>query len=337
MYKFPRYNSEFCKALSGIACNGALNAVPNAPVYEAPVTTLDMSIPKNKIGVNQSTQLSLTQKTILVPIFSAHEKQKLADWAQQYPLSQFLSHPRTFEESSIEYAFVSSKIEGGRYSLKDTASLLKYGLTAGAKPFNDAVMIKNIHQAFIAICQTKKRSYPALSKTFVCGLHETVSHDLLPSQQCGKVREEPVHIAGSQYLPLSGATLLNAELDVLLNQAKQIDDPFECSIYTHLNLAYLQYFADGNKRTARLMQTAVLVNAGITPLIMGEEYIANYLNCIVHYYETGDSKPYAQLFLRSYHHMIEGFLGQTPEQLEAQRLAEEGIRARHALSTDREG
>lgn len=73
--------------------------------------------------------------------------------------------------------------------------------------------------------------------------------------------------------------------------------PFEHSIYAQLNLAYLQYFADGNKQTARLMQTAILVHAGIAPLILTSKDIVNYLDSVVHFYETGDARPYAELFV----------------------------------------
>lgn len=262
------------------------------------------------------------------PIFKSSEKELLLGLSKQYLLQNLIDNPRQFQDSSIEYSFVSSKIEGNEYTLKDTVNLIKFGYTAGSKTFNDALMIKNINQAFDEICNRKHAVYPVLSKPFLCGLHETVSHDLLPKERCGVVRKENVSITGSHYIPLSGEALLDAELEVLLKVANTIDDVFERAVYTHLNLAYLQYFLDGNKRTARLMQTAILADQGIMPLLLRVEDIIPYQTSVLEYYETGNYSSYAQLFVNGYQYTIALLQGQTQEQIQAQKLAEQAILAR---------
>ena len=262
------------------------------------------------------------------PIFKSSEKELLLGLSKQYSLQNLIDNPRQFQDSSIEYSFVSSKIEGNAYTLKDTINLIKFGYTAGSKTFNDALMIKNINQAFDEICNRKHAIYPVLSKPFLCGLHETVSHDLLPKERCGVVRKENVSITGSHYIPLSGEALLDAELEVLLKVANTIDDVFERAVYTHLNLAYLQYFLDGNKRTARLMQTAILADQGIMPLLLRVEDIIPYQTSVLEYYETGNYSSYAQLFVNGYQYTIALLQGQTQEQIQAQKLAEQAILAR---------
>ena len=82
------------------------------------------------------------------------------------------------------------------------------------------------------------------------------------------------------------------------------------------DLAYLQYFADGNKRTSRLMQTAVLAHNNLTPVFMRAEEISNYLKAVIRYYKTGDRRSYADLFIRSYRYTIDNLLNRLPEQLE---------------------
>ena len=262
------------------------------------------------------------------PIFKSSEKELLLGLSKQYSLQNLIDNPRQFQDSSIEYSFVSSKIEGNAYTLKDTVNLIKFGYTAGSKTFNDALMIKNINQAFDEICNRKHAIYPGLSKPVLCGLHETVSHDLLPKERGGVVRKENVSITGSHYIPLSGEALLDAELEVLLKVANTIDDVFERAVYTHLNLAYLQYFLDGNKRTARLMQTAILADQGIMPLLLRVEDIIPYQTSVLEYYETGNYSSYAQLFVNGYQYTIALLQGQTQEQIQAQKLAEQAILAR---------
>ncbi|MBR5675126.1 MAG: Fic family protein, partial [Neisseriaceae bacterium] len=51
----------------------------------------------------------------------------------------------------------------------------------------------------------------------------------------------------------------------MLQTAAQYENAFEQAIFLHCNTAYLQYFRDGNKRTARLLQTAAMVKNGVLP------------------------------------------------------------------------
>lgn len=123
-------------------------------------------------------------------------------------------------------------------------------------------------------------------------------------------------ITGCEYKPLESPIQLEAEFDYLISVMKDIQDPFEQAAYIHCNLAYLQYFADGNKRTSRLMQTAVLAHNNLTPVFMRAEEISNYLKAVIRYYETGDRRFYADLFIRSYRYTIDNLLNRLPEQLE---------------------
>ena len=76
------------------------------------------------------------------------------------------------------------------------------------------------------------------------------------------------------------------------------------------------------------MQTAVLTEAGCTPLLLKDKDndIIEYQHSVVDYYETGRYDAYANLFLRGYQNTIDVLLGRSPAQLEAQKRAEELIR-----------
>lgn len=49
---------------------------------------------------------------------------------------------------------------------------------------------------------------------------------------------------------------------------------------------------------------------------MRAEEISNYLKAVIRYYETGDRRSYADLFIRSYRYTIDNLLNRLPEQLE---------------------
>lgn len=257
-----------------------------------------------------------------VTFFSEEEKEELARLQGEYPLSSLADDPRVLEERTADYAYVSAKIEGNSYTRKGVANLLGYGFTEGGKPFLDAVMILNLRTAF-AWVRLKAPEPEILSKDFLFGLHRIVTANLLPESMQGAIRSSPVRVGGTEYVPLEDPARLSVELDRLLSKIPWIEDPFERSVYAHLNLAYLQCFSDGNKRTARLMQTAFLVKAGITPIFLEESAIREYLNSLLVYYETGDPRPYAKLFLSQYKRTIDSSLHRTPEQLESLKREKE--------------
>lgn len=98
----------------------------------------------------------------------------------------------------------------------------------------------------------------------------------------------------------SDVSRLRTEIKFVLAQANEYSDPFEQAIYLHCNLAYLQYFRDGNKRTARLIQTAALTRAQVLPLLFKDRLIDKYQRATLHYYETGDYAPYVAFFKENY-------------------------------------
>lgn len=72
----------------------------------------------------------------------------------------------------------------------------------------------------------------------------------------------------------------------------------ERAVYIHCNIAKLQPFIDGNKRTSRMMESIVLMNADIVPVYSSRDAdILNYRKGLIGFYETGNYSPYADYFL----------------------------------------
>ncbi len=262
-----------------------------------------------------------------VRFFTDEELKKLHVLASEYPLSELFEISRILEERSIDYAYVSSKIEGNAYSKKGAAFLLEYGFTEGGKLVSDALMLLDLHAAFLYV-MTNAGGKDVCSKDFVKDLHAKTTARELKDKYRGTARSVSSEVTGSSCKPLATPAQLDSEFDYLLSVLKTITDPFEQAVYAHCNLAYLRYFAAGNKRTARLMQAAVLVHHGITPVLMRSEDIAGYLSAVIGYCETGDRRQYAQLFLSTYQHTIDHLLVRSPEQLEA--IAEDEKRLQEA-------
>lgn len=118
-----------------------------------------------------------------------------------------------------------------------------------------------------------------------------------------------VQIGASKYTPPADAGRLRVEMGVVLAEAQKYSDAFEAAIHLHCNVAYLQCFRDGNKRTARLMQTAALVRGDQLPLFFSDDLIDQYQRATVHYYETGEYGPYVSFFIQNYELAVNRLLG----------------------------
>lgn len=121
-------------------------------------------------------------------------------------------------------------------------------------------------------------------------------------------RDQEVTILASNYIPLATKEKLDDELNYLFKIYATIENPFNQALYLHCNLAYLQYFKDCNKRTARMMLNLSLKTNGQMLYIPHEERISSYLKAIVTYYETGEYTQFKKYFLQEYRETIETIL-----------------------------
>jgi Fic family protein len=235
------------------------------------------------------------------------DKQELQTIANAYTLEQFCKDVRNYEEMMVDFVYTSAKIEGNTYDRIDTDNLLRMGITAGGKRYSDAIMLVNLRDAFSWVMKADEST--RLDLDYLGNLHKILMKDLLPLHEQGIGRTSPVSIGASRYKPLADAQRLRVEIKFILDESFQYINLFERAIYLHCNLAYLQYFRDGNKRTARLMQTAALVQGNVLPLFFQDTLIDQYQRAIVGYYETGEYEPYVAFFKKNYNMVCQNFLG----------------------------
>jgi len=242
------------------------------------------------------------------PILTEDQRVTLYAMAQACPIGSILSDNRHYEEWMVDFVYTSAKIEGNTYDRIDTDNLLRLGITAGSKRYSDAKMLVNLREGFSIAMQADAKT--RLDEDYLCDLHQALMMELLPASQLGLVRSGPVTIGASSYRPLSSPVRLKEELKALFTENEKFSDPFERAIHIHCNLAYLQFFHDGNKRTARLMQTAALAQSGILPLFFRDTLIDQYQRATVTYYETGNYAEYVSFFMKNYSIVAAQMLGE---------------------------
>jgi Fic family protein len=242
-------------------------------------------------------------------ILSNVDKARFHGLTARYPLARFTSDTRNYEATVVDFVYTSARIEGNAYDRIEVDKLLRMGVTTGGKRFSDAIMLVNLYEGFGKVMGVEPNTEFDLD--YLCDLHKGLMKDLLPTHEQGIARTSAVQIGNSSYSPIDDPARLRGEMKFILSEAKKYPDPFEQAIYLHCNLAYLQYFRDGNKRTARLMQTASLVRGSILPLFFNETLIDIYQRSTLHYYETGEYGPYVAFFKENYELAVSHLTGNT--------------------------
>ncbi len=233
------------------------------------------------------------------PIFTQNELELLENINATLSIEVFLKNKNLVEKFGFDFVYTSAKIEGNTYSKADAITLLEYGKTSGGKSYSDAKMLINLNKAFKYILNDDCR----INKHKIRTIHQILADDLVEEQELGAVRKKGALIKGSDYIPLSDSITLESELDRMLDIYKTIQNPYDKALYLHNNLAYLQYFADVNKRTARTMLNLSLKCDNKMLLIPQEEQISIYIEGILEYYENGSSTKLKEFFIGCYKKM----------------------------------
>lgn len=261
------------------------------------------------------------------PILTDEDKFWLHGLTSKFSLDRFMNDARSYEETIVDFVYTSAKIEGNTYDRIDTDNLLRLGVTAGGKLYSDAIMLINLRDGFGKVMATEATTEPDLD--YLCDLHKGLMKDLLPVHEQGIVRTNAVTIEAPTCEPLVDPGRLRSEIKFILPGANKYADSFERAIYLHCNLAYLQYFRDGNKRTSRMMQTAALVQGNTLPLFFSDTLNDKYQRATVLYYETGEYAPYVSFFKENYELAISKLLGGYSPALSAHESEEFDRRVSH--------
>ena len=198
----------------------------------------------------------------------------------------------------VAWCYYSGKIEGNTYTLVDTEILLIDGISQ-TKSYEDAKMLKNLSNIFASEMEyILKGNKEHIDEKTLFRIHKSISNDLVSSEESGIIRERAVRIGGTAYIPPRSSIEIGQKLNEILFNQDKYTNPIEKSIFLHCNLARLQPFIDGNKRTARMVESVILMNANIIPIYSTKgSDIVNYKSAIIQFYEKEDYSLYADYIL----------------------------------------
>jgi Fic family protein len=204
---------------------------------------------------------------------------------------------RVLEQLLIDLSWSSSRLEGNRKSLLDTRELFERGRSPGDD--RDATMLLNHKEAIefmVDAVPTEGVTVPV-----VRNLQAVLMRDLLPDPaDLGAIRSRVVNIQGSVYLPSQVPTLLEEVLTACIDKARQVNNAVEAAFFLWVNVAYLQPFADGNKRTSRLAANMPLMLSNCAPLSFLDVEPHDYALAMLGVYECCDVSLAVELFEWTY-------------------------------------
>lgn len=233
------------------------------------------------------------------PVFN-DEQRKKAIFILESPLAKLSElYSAEIKDLAVLWCYYSGKIEGNTYTYVETEALLKDGITS-EKRYEDAKMLKNLYNTFISELEYihKEQNQEIIDERTFFRVHQSISTGLVSNEESGSLRTRAVRISGTNYIPPKNQQEIKSKLNEILFQQEGYTNPLEKAVYLHCNLARLQPFIDGNKRTARMIESIALMNAGIIPVYSAKDSdILNYRKGLIAFYETEDYSLYTDYFL----------------------------------------
>ena len=203
---------------------------------------------------------------------------------------------KELERLIIELSWKSSRIEGNTYTLLDTERLIVENKEASGHSKDEARMILNHKDAFLFV-RDHMSSYTHPTRGYIEKIHELLIKDMRVEKG---LRKGAVGVVGSVYTPLDVVYTIEEAFDNLLVAVSRLKTPYDKALLLLLGISYIQPFADGNKRTARLAANAILLAHGCAPLSYRSVNEETYREATLVFYELNSLVPFKKLFIEQY-------------------------------------
>jgi len=273
-------------------------ALPLVEALRAPLgTRTPVGFESSFVGDYVPNQSSLLPPQLASDLFNAGRSR------DQQPAGTYARE--VLEQLLIDLSWSSSRLEGNNKSLLDTKELFELGQQAG--PFDeDTLMLLNHKDAIEFMVDAVPTE--GITVPVIVDLQSRLMRDLLKdSRDIGSIRRRVVNIDGSVYSPSNIPALLEHELKSIVEKVRHIRNPVEAAFFLWVNLAYLQPFADGNKRTSRLSANMPLMLHNCAPLSFLDVERTDYATAMLGVYEQRNVAAAVELFEFVYRRSIQKY------------------------------
>ena len=163
------------------------------------------------------------------------------------------------------------------------------------KSTNNSLLINNQANALDFVIDLVKNN-EELTENKLKDLHEILMKDIL--EVSGLYRNVDISIKGSNHTPPSHIKVYD-RMGKYFDYLAQVNaDLLEYISFSHLQLAKVHPFLDGNGRCARLVLNYELMKSGLAPVYILPEERNEYYNTLEEFKVNKDSNPFKEFLLK---------------------------------------
>ncbi|MFH1291892.1 MAG: Fic family protein [bacterium] len=175
---------------------------------------------------------------------------------------------RLREQFVIEWTYNSNGIEGNTLTLRETALVLREGITVSGKTLKEHTEATN-HKKAIEFVEKFVVSKKSLSEKILLDIHKIVLSDI-DDEYAGIYRNQNVRILGARVIPPNPLKIQRLMDEFFKWLDKNTDNLhiIEQVALAHYKLVEIHPFIDGNGRTSRLIMNLLLMQKGYPPAVI---------------------------------------------------------------------
>lgn len=246
-------------------------------------------------------------------LFTSDESTALKSWQNKY-LSNIKNltptiYQKELERLTIDLSWKSSQIEGNTYSLLETEQLLVQKIEAKNKSKEEANMLLNHKEALQYIAHKPKELVNPLRISSIEDIHSILTKNLNIDKN---IRSNIVQITGTTYTPPDNEFQIREYLQKVCDLINSKESGFEKAFISIALISYLQPFADGNKRSARITGNALLMESNNCPLSYRSVNPLEYKKAMLLFYEQNNLSAFKDLFIKQYEFAVNNYFLTSP-------------------------
>jgi len=243
----------------------------------------------------------------MVELFTRYELEKLESLQNQYIENiKKLSEPqylKELERLAIDLSWKSSQIEGNTYSLLETERLLRDEQTASGKTQAEATMLLNHKEALDFILEHPDYLDP-IKVSRIEDIHSILIKDLEVERN---IRMHRVGISGTNYRPLDNELQIREAMQDMCELINSKQTVFEKALLSLVLLSYIQAFNDGDKRTARIVSNAILIQNNHCPISFRTIDSVEYKKAMLLFYEQNNISAFKTIFIDQFEFAVKTY------------------------------
>jgi len=121
------------------------------------------------------------------------------------------------------------------------------------------------------------------------------------------LRKRRIGISGTNYRPLDNEFQIKEALSSTCELINIKENIFEKALLVLVLISYIQPFMDGNKRTARIVSNAILMNSNYCPISFRTVDSIDYKKAMLLFYEQNNISAFKEIFINQFEFAVDTY------------------------------